>query len=54
MRLLDSDDFDVALLDVHLGDKTVFAFAAELDKRGTLSFRPAYGGRAYPSSFRTI
>jgi len=28
MRLLDSDSFDLAMLDVHLNGKTVFPFAA--------------------------
>jgi CheY-like chemotaxis protein len=53
MRLLDSDDFDVALLDVHLGGKTVYSFAAELDKRGIpYLFATAYGGRAIPEQFQ--
>ena len=53
MRLLDSDDFDVALLDVHLGGKTVFAFAAELDKRSIpYLFATAYGGRGIPEQFQ--
>jgi len=54
MRLLDSDDFDVAMLDVHLNGKTVFPFAAELDKRGVpYLFATAYGGRGIPEQFRT-
>ena len=53
MRLADSDDFDVAMLDVHLNGKTVFPFAAELDKRGIpYLFATAYGGRGIPSEFR--
>jgi CheY-like chemotaxis protein len=53
MRLADSDDFDVALLDVHLNGKTVFPFAAELDKRGIpYLFATAYGGRGIPTEFR--
>ena len=34
MRLLDSESFDLAMLDVHLNGKTVFPFAAELEQRG--------------------
>jgi len=53
MRLLDSDDFDVAMLDVHLNGKTVFPFAAELDKRGIpYLFATAYGGRGIPEEFQ--
>jgi CheY-like chemotaxis protein len=53
MRLVDSDDFDVAMLDVHLNGKTVFPFAAELDKRGIpYLFATAYGGRGIPEEFR--
>ena len=53
MRLLDSDDFDVAMLDVHLNGKTVFPFAAELDKRGVpYLFATAYGGRGIPDEFK--
>ena len=53
MRLLDSDDFDVAMLDVHLNGKTVFPFAAELDKRGVpYLFATAYGGRGIPEQFK--
>jgi CheY-like chemotaxis protein len=53
MRLADSDDFDVAMLDVHLNGKTVFPFAAELDKRGIpYLFATAYGGRGIPEEFR--
>ena len=53
MRLLDSDDFDVAMLDVHLNGKTVFPFAAELDKRGVpYLFATAYGGRGIPEEFK--
>src|SRR5476651_2833486 len=33
MRLLDSETFDLAMLDVHLNGKTVFPFAAELELR---------------------
>ena len=53
MRLVDSDDFDVAMLAVHLNGKTVFPFAAELDKRGIpYLFATAYGGRGIPEEFR--
>jgi CheY-like chemotaxis protein len=53
MRRLDSDDFDVAMLDVHLNGKTVFPFAAELDKRGVpYLFATAYGGRGIPEAFQ--
>src|ERR1700759_4401297 len=33
MRLVDSEIFDIAVLDVHLNGKTVFAFAEELAQR---------------------
>ena len=53
MRLVDSDDFDVAMLDVHLNGKTVFPFAGELEKRGIpFLFATAYGGRGIPAEFR--
>jgi len=53
MRMVDSDDFDVAMLDVHLNGKTVFPFASELDKRGIpYLFATAYGGRGIPAEFR--
>ena len=54
MHRLDSDDdFDVAMLDVHLNGKTVFPFAAELDKRGIpYLFATAYGGRGIPDQVR--
>ena len=53
MRMVDSDDFDVAMLDVHLNGKTVFPFASELDKRGIpYLFATAYGGRGIPPEFR--
>ena len=53
MRLLDSDDFDIAMLDVHLNGKTVFPFAEELDKRGVpYLFATAYGGRGIPEKFQ--
>ncbi len=53
MRLADSDDFDLAMLDVHLNGKTVFPFAAELDKRGIpYLFATAYGARGIPQEFQ--
>src|SRR6478752_2162100 len=54
MRLLDSDTFDLAMLDVHLNGKTVFPFAAELQQRGVpFLFATAYGARGIPEEFRT-
>jgi CheY-like chemotaxis protein len=53
MRLLDSDTFDLAMLDVHLNGKTVFPFAAELELRGIpFLFATAYGTRGIPEEFR--
>ena len=53
MRLLDSESFDLAMLDVHLNGKTVFPFAEELDKRGVpYLFATAYGGRGIPEKFQ--
>lgn len=53
MRLVDSDEFDMAMLDVHLNGKTVFPFAAALDRRGIpYLFATAYGGRGIPAEFR--
>jgi CheY-like chemotaxis protein len=53
MRLADSDDFDVAMLDVHLNGKTVFPFAAVLEQRGIpYLFATAYGARGIPPEFR--
>lgn len=53
MRLVDSEEFDLAMLDVHLNGKTVFPFAAELDKRGIpYLFATAYGARGIPQEFR--
>jgi CheY-like chemotaxis protein len=52
MRLLDSDSFDVAMLDVHLNGKTVFPFAAELESREIpFLFATAYGARGIPAEF---
>lgn len=54
MRLLDSDGFDLAMLDVHLNGKTVFPFAAELQARDIpFLFATAYGIRAIPEEFRS-
>ena len=53
MRLADSEDFDVAMLDVHLNGKTVFPFAAELEARDIpFLFATAYGARGIPEEFR--
>jgi len=54
MRLLDSDSFDLAMLDVHLNGKTVFPFAAELQAREIpFLFSTAYGPRGIPEEFRS-
>jgi CheY-like chemotaxis protein len=54
MRLLDSDTFDLAMLDVHLNGKTVFPFAAELEAREIpFLFATAYGPRGIPEEFRS-
>jgi two-component SAPR family response regulator len=53
MRLLDSETFDLAMLDVHLGGKMVFPFAAELEAREIpFLFATAYGARGIPEEFR--
>lgn len=53
MQLLDSDTFDLAMLDVHLNGKTVFPFAAELKGRDIpFLFATAYGLRGIPEEFR--
>ena len=53
MRLLDSESFDLAMLDVHLNGKTVFPFAAELQARGIpFLFATAYGPRGIPAEFQ--
>jgi CheY-like chemotaxis protein len=53
MRLLDSETFDLAMLDVHLNGKTVFPFAAELETREIpFLFATAYGARGIPAEFR--
>ena len=54
MRLLDSDTFDLAMLDVHLYGKTVFPFAAALEEREIpFLFATAYGPRGIPEEFRS-
>jgi CheY-like chemotaxis protein len=54
MRLLDSESFDLALLDVHLNGKMVFPFAAELEARDIpFLFATAYGPRGIPEDFRS-
>src|SRR5215472_15499717 len=52
MRLLDSETFDLAMLDVHLNGKTVFPFASELEARDIpFLFATAYGPRGIPEEF---
>src|SRR5476651_26729 len=53
MRLVDSETFDIAVLDVHLNGKTVFAFAEELEERDIpFLFATAYGPHAIPAKFQ--
>ena len=53
MRLLDTDSFDLAMLDVHLNGKTVFPFAKALEERGIpFLFATAYGPRGIPAEFQ--
>jgi len=53
MRLVDSDSFDLAMLDVHLNGETVFPFAAALEERDIpFLFATAYGPRGIPAEFR--
>ena len=53
MRLLDSETFDLAMLDVHLNGKMVFPFAAELEAREIpFLFATAYGARGIPEEFK--
>src|ERR1700721_668959 len=53
MRLVDSDSFDLAMLDVHLNGKTLFPFAAALEERDIpFLFATAYGPRGIPEEFR--
>ncbi len=54
MRLLDTDTFDLAMLDVHLNGKTVFPFAAALEEREIpFLFATAYGPRGIPPEFQS-
>lgn len=53
MRLVDSESFDIAMLDVHLNGETVFPFAAALEEREIpFLFATAYGPRGIPVEFR--
>jgi len=53
MRLLDTDTFDVAMLDVHLNGKTIFPFATALEEREIpFMFATAYGPRGIPAEFQ--
>jgi len=53
MQYRDSENFDLAILDVHLNGKTVFPFAAELEEREIpFLFVTAYGPRGVPEQFR--
>ena len=54
MRLLDSETFDLAMLDVHLNGKTVFPFAAALALREIpFLFATACGAGGIAEEFRT-
>jgi len=54
IRLLDSETFDLAMLDVHLNGKMVFPFAAELEAREIpFLFATAYGARGIPKAFNS-
>jgi CheY-like chemotaxis protein len=53
MQYKDGENFDIAILDVHLDGKTVFPFAAELEERDIpFLFVTAYGPRGVPPEFR--
>jgi len=53
MRMVDSDSFDLAMLDVHLNGKTVFPFAEALKEREIpFLFATAYGPRGLPEEYR--
>ena len=53
MRMVDSDTFDLAMLDVHLNGKTVFPFAEALKEREIpFLFATAYGPRGLPEEYR--
>ena len=52
MRLLDSETFDMAMLDVHLNGEVVFPFAAGLEAREIpFLFATADGRREIPAAF---
>jgi CheY-like chemotaxis protein len=53
MQMLDSETFDLAMLDVYLNGNTVFPFAAELaDREIPFLFATAYGPSGIPREFR--
>jgi len=53
MQYREADNFDLAILDVHLNGKMVFPFAAELEERDIpFLFVTAYGPRGVPKEFR--
>ena len=53
MRLADSDDFDVAMLDVHLNGRNVFDFADKLTAEDVpFIFATGYGERGIPERHR--
>jgi two-component SAPR family response regulator len=53
MQYREAENFDLAILDVHLNGKMVFPFAAELEERDVpFLFVTAYGPRGVPEEFR--
>jgi len=53
MQYREAENFDLAILDVHLNGKMVFPFAAELEERDVpFLFVTAYGPRGVPEKFR--
>jgi CheY-like chemotaxis protein len=53
MRLADGENFDLAILDVHLNGKTIFPFAQALEENEIpFLFATAYGPRGIPEEFR--
>jgi CheY-like chemotaxis protein len=49
MKLVDTDDFDVAVLDVHLNGRLIFPFADALARRRIpFMFATGYGERGIP------
>ena len=53
MRMVDSETFDLAMLDVHLNGKTVFPFAEALKERDIpFLFATAYGPRGLPEEYQ--